>query len=360
MKLRKLFAALLLLASMTFVANAQDGTVFYSVTNYLKSLMNEPVSDIIAGVDELIESSDDKTLNSQIAGIVYDYFAKSPIMGHDAVAVHVADNWFLNKKLEWSDQSTYPQLYTYAEFNRSSLIGMPAPELEMENDKGAMISVRDVQSDYKLLYFFDDQCSSCAKETPALAQFLKSYKGKHLTAFIVYTQSDKKTWIDYVKENFGKIKNSDVDIITLWDPESNSDYQKKYGVIATPKMLLLDYQNVIIGRGLNCDALQQLLGVETAYWQQSNLLLDAFFNEAGEDGGQAAEEMAAAYFNKYAADTAVFCSAFNDLFTYLRNSDDIDLQNAAVAILSDYVIGHPEYWASDYVASIKKKLTLSI
>lgn len=356
MTFRKFIVTVLLFGAVASPISAQEGNVYQNVTEYLQTLVAEPVPVIIEKMDNLLEAGADIHIRSQIAGIAFDFFSHSPVMGQESVAVHIADNWFLNKRLEWPDQSTYPQLYTYAQFNRESLIGNSAPELTMEDDCGLEVSVRKLQSDYKLLYFFDDQCSSCRKETPALASYVSSYSGQHLTLVLIYTQSDRQSWLSYVNEYFGEIDNPDVDIVTLWDPDSESGYHMKYAVLSTPQMVLLDYQNVIIGRGLNCDALEQLLGVENEYWEQSSTLLDACFENAGEDAGSLAVEMADAYYARYCNDTSIFRSAFHDLFGYLRNSYDSGLQDAAISIADKYILGHPEYWAKDYVQRVSSSI----
>jgi hypothetical protein len=69
-------------------------------------------------------------------------------MGHEAVAVHIADNWFLNGRLKLENENLYPILYTYAEFNRSSLVGCDAPALLMEDAEGNPVDVRSVAAPY--------------------------------------------------------------------------------------------------------------------------------------------------------------------------------------------------------------------
>lgn len=358
---RKLFlSAALLLALVSSLGAQEDGNVFGGVTEYLESLMTQPVSSIVEKVDALIEAAPDDAKKATIAGIVFNFFSDSPVMGQEAVAVHIADAYFLNKKLKWPDESTYPQLYAFAEFNRSSLVGCSAPELILEDVNGIQTSLRGIAGEYKLLYFYDDQCATCRRETPRLASFASSYVGSPLTIVAIYTQDNKEAWTDYVNENFAGISNDKVSFVHLWDPEAASSYHLKYGVLSTPQMLLLDSQNTIIGRRLECEALAQLLGVENSYRERGEALLDAYFESLGDEVSvESIEEMADTYYERYYGEPSVFRDAFLTLFNYLRSSKDAVLQQGAVALAEKYVLGEPSFWAPEYVSALAAEIEMS-
>ena len=100
-----------------------SGQQFFSgVTEYLQSISVMPADSIIARCDKLIEAAETEDKQSAMAGLIFDFFSVSPIMGNESVAIYVADNYFLNHRLKWSDPNTLPALTTYAEFNRESRI----------------------------------------------------------------------------------------------------------------------------------------------------------------------------------------------------------------------------------------------
>ena len=102
---RVLIIGMLLLGCLAFQAKAQPFT-HPSVTAYLQTLIEKPVGAICADVDRLIDSvgRQKPELQSKVAGICFDFFTDSPVMGHDAVAVHIADDWFLNGKLKLENE----------------------------------------------------------------------------------------------------------------------------------------------------------------------------------------------------------------------------------------------------------------
>ena len=108
------FLAILLLSGSLSGAAAQDAQdtlrTHASVTAYLQSLIEQPVGAINRDVDRLIDSigTQQPELQSKVAGIAFDFFTDSPVMGHEAVAVHIEDNWFLNGRLKLRMKTCIP------------------------------------------------------------------------------------------------------------------------------------------------------------------------------------------------------------------------------------------------------------
>ena len=347
---RILVIGALLLGCLTFTAGAQPFT-HPSVTAYLQTLIEKPVGDICTDVDRLIDSvgRQQPELQSKVAGICFDFFTASPVMGHDAVAVHVADDWFLNGKLKLENDELYPLLYTYAEFNRSSLVGKSAPELTMDDPQGIPVNIRSVLSDYKILFFYDTECATCRKEAPLLADLLRSYEGENIGFFAIYTQSDREAWERYAGEVFADIDNPDVSLYHLWDPEAATNFHKLYGVLSTPQLFLLDGQNVILGRGLNSEALALMLGAENARAIQYQQLFDKIFSAFTPLTITDVEGIADAFADRARPDANVYREIFSHLFNYLRTSEDFPKQQGALYVAENYIVGEPAYWSDEFL-----------
>jgi len=180
--MRRMFAIGMLILAFVSAAAQEPATSHPSVTAYLQTLLEKPVDTINLCVDRLIDSvgRQQPELQSKVAGIAFDFFTDSPVMGHEAVAVHIADNWFLNNRLKLENESLYPILYTYAEFNRSSLVGCSAPPLVMEDITGRPTDIREADAAGKILFFYDTECATCRREAPLLADLVRSYQGEPL------------------------------------------------------------------------------------------------------------------------------------------------------------------------------------
>ena len=335
-----------------FSAAAQEpATTHPSVTAYLQTLLEKPVDTINACVDRLIDSvgRQQPELQSKVAGISFDFFTDSPVMGHEAVAVHIADSWFLNNRLKLENEELFPILYTYAEFNRSSLVGAPAPPLVMEDISGVPTDIRNLDAENKVLFFYDTDCATCRREAPLLADLVRNYRGESLILFAIYTQSDKNAWESYVAETFGDAASPDVTVVHLWDPEAATGFHKKFAVLSTPMLFLLDSQNIIRGRGLDCEALALMLDQGNTLALQYKHLFDNVFSAFNPLDIEIVEGLIDAFDDKTAHDPALHSELFLHLFNYLRTSDAFPKQQGALYLAEHYIAADPDVWSKEFV-----------
>ncbi len=343
----------------TLPAGAQGTNVYQRVTDYFeKALSKLPTDQICIQIDRLIATGHDTEQQAQLAGIAFDYYSQAPIMGQEAVAVYVADNYFLNKKLPWSTPETYPPLYTFAEFNRASLLGCDAPELVMDScdPLQGRVSLRNDGGHYKLLYFYDPQCATCREYSKAIAELARTYRGGRLSLFTVNTGSDRGLWEAYINEYFGDLNAWKVDTRHLWDPEDANDYHKAYGVLSTPALVLIDAQNKIIGRRLDPDAAKELLGHYNFADRETRKLVKEVCEALAPIDTATADQIGRTFYAKMAADSALYRETMYELFNDLRDHANHSYQDAAALIAERYIVGHGDYFSPEYVERVKYAL----
>ena len=356
----------LLIAGSAFSLKAQEPqaaeaqpqrNVYNRVTQYFeKALTKLSVPQICEKIDQLIATGHDTEQQAQLAGVAFDYYSNAPIMGQEAVAVYVADNYFLNKKLPWSDPDTYPLVYAFAEFNRASLIGCDAPELVMESIEGQNVSLRNDGGHYKLLYFYDPLCATCREYTKALAELARTYRGGRLSVFTVNTGSDRAQWESYIRENFGDINAWKVDFRHLWDPERATDYNRAYGVLSTPAVLLIDAQNKIIGRRLDPDAAKQLLGNANFSDRETRTLVKEICETLAPIDTATADQIGRTLYEKMGADSVMYRETLYELFNYLRDHATHAYQEGAAVVAERHILGHSDYFSPEYVERVRYAL----
>lgn len=344
--------------ALSISAFAQDTvSIHKSVSEYYASIAMLPADTICKRVDTLIAQLDSANVRAAVAGMAYDYFNSSPIMGTEAVSVYVAENYFLNGKLKWPDEATFPWLSTFVEFNKSSLLGRPAPELELQDIEGNSISLRRIESPFKVVYFYEPGCSTCARYTSQLKDFLKSYDGGEPVCLVaVNTADSREAWENYIEANFDSIANPKVRVVNLWDPEAGSLMHKKYGIFTTPMMYLLDCQNVIVGRKINARVLAQLLGMKNKDIKDYAELYGEIFRNLSPVLVEDVELVAKDLYRKVEGDTTLYREVFYNLFNYLRTSGVYALQQGAVKVAKEYIIGEPWYWSEEYMERISRAL----
>ena len=240
-----------ILLAMTLRAQSYD-ELGAKLEEYFAALAGESAAVQNAECDFLIESCQDSLVRQYVALKVYDHYLQSKIMGDEAVAVHVAEKWFLSGAIPMHADGDLLNAQVFVMFNRNSLIGMPAPSITLKDTSGKAVEI-PAAAGYRAIYFYDTSCSTCKLETPRLRQLMD--EGRYpLTVYAVNVGDVAEDWVKY-RENLPAA-------IHLWDPEHESDWQLQYGVLQTPKLFLIGPDGTILGRGLDTPALKMLLEKE--------------------------------------------------------------------------------------------------
>jgi len=229
---------------------------------YYDAMLYEPLSTKYQECDFLISSCKDSLVRQWVATRILEHYMEPPLMGEEAVGIYVYDKWIASGKITIADDWLAFSANLFADFNRNSMLGMKAPVLQMLPPVGpdkVRVPKKGVLS---VLYFYDTSCSKCQATSILLPHVLESVSIP-VAMFAIYTGQDGDEWAEF-RSSF-TCANDKVEIIHLWDPEIESDYQKQYGVLTTPKMFLVSEQGVIEGRRLEVDSLAELLNIYQLY-----------------------------------------------------------------------------------------------
>lgn len=343
------FAALLLAAFCLFAQ--QDDTSRYvalgaKLEEYFIALEGESAAVQVQEVNYIIESCQDDDVRQWVALYIYDHYLNSKIMGEEAVALNVAQDWFLSGKVPMKSDIDLLNARIFVEFNKSSQIGMDAPELVMKdfNDQPVKVPAKDA---YSLLYFYDTSCSSCRLESSRLKSFLEQ-NSFPLEFYAIYTGSDEASWARY------RMKDLAVEgAHHLWDPEVDSDFQMKYGVLETPQMVLVGPDGKILGRKLDTSALGVLIsreGHSEEYVYGDKLQMDFFnalFLAYGDELAPEHVEEVASYIAERTlgeGDLDQYKYVEGDLLYYLYTTRSEVLKAGAVPFIDKYILGADDIW----------------
>lgn len=223
---------------------------------YFSALERLPASAKIEECDFMLDNCPDSLIRQYTAVRIYDHYLGSKVMGDEAVAVHMVDDWFVPGKVSMYNEIDLLNAQVYAKFHRNSLVGNTAPVLAMKDIEGNT-DLLPRAGRVSILFFYDSSCAKCKLETMKLKPVLEGITAP-LDFYAVYSGVQKDQWDEY-RETRWNIDAPSVTFHHLWDPELDSDFQVQYGVLQTPQMLLVDEKGIIVGRGLDSDALAELL-----------------------------------------------------------------------------------------------------
>lgn len=351
------------------------------LSEYYDAMVTEPLHVQAVECDFLIDTAVDSLVRQFVAQDIYRHYIDSPLMGAENVAIHVFDKWFDSGLVKMHDQEEFRQAKVYADFNRQSLIGQHAPQLNLTAIDGSIVTLfsdgsvsvdgsltggRSLSADgsssengsssgkvnagapmFTVLYFYDIDCAKCKLETIYLNAFLgaNSYP---VDFYAIYAGDDQQTWHKYMAENLSGA-------VHLWDPEMDSDFQRKYGVTQTPRMFLVSPDGVIVGRGLNTQALSLML--EDIFAQKnltygskdSEMLFDGIFAMYDGKPGTAQVMGIADYIADKtlpSRDTVAFRQLAGDYLYYLAAHTGEGFKEGLTYHINKNIISQPAVWVS--------------
>lgn len=178
----------------------------------------------------------------------------SEVMGMDKMFVELAERYFLNGKADWIDSAAMATIKEKVRVIKPNLIGNLAPDLKLPDSEGMYYSLRQMNSKYTILYFWEPNCSHCQKTTPQLLKDVYiPFKDKGVDIFAVCTQNKKEEWMKAINEY--KI----YDWTNVWDPSVTSNFRSLYDVYSTPVMYILDAKKRIIAKRLDVESAVKFL-----------------------------------------------------------------------------------------------------
>ena len=341
---------LILTVACLLPLRAQEGreALDARLTEYFAALEQESLSVKMEEADYIIASCREQQTRDYVATRVYRHFLESSLMGDEAVAIHLTDTWFAPGKASFPSELDLMNARIFADFNRHSLLGLDAPPLRLQRPEGDWAEALPEGERLKVLLFHDTDCATCKIEHVLLRQFLRRPTCP-LEVVAVYTGSDAAAWAGY-RQSMAELEGPSVHISHYWDPELASDYQMLYGVLQTPRMFLLDGRNVILGRGLDTPALQQLLerllaSPQTYGSPEADELFARLFEEA--PLGTAPVREVADLLEKQTlrqGNMLMYKQLTGDLLYWLSTERGEGAKQAAVYVADSLVLSRPDIW----------------
>lgn len=314
---------------------------------YFTVLEPLPVRSKIEECDFIVESCTDSLIRQYAAVRIYDHFLGSKLMGDEAVAVHMVDDWFIPGKVSMYNDVDLLNAKVFAQFHRNSLIGMPAPVLTFLTPEGEHETVPQ-QGRVSVLFFYDTSCAKCKLETSRLRSVLEGITFP-VDFYAIYSGIYQDQWEDYRASRWN-ITPENVTLHHLWDPELDTGFQMEYGVLQTPQMLLVDTKGIIVGRGLDSEALVKLLPsvAPDDYEYGAENSFDLFDTLFGESSSAAEILDLAAYMKDQAlakGDSTLCRHMLGDLLFYLMDAPGEESKLALNAFIGVFIDSDPQMWS---------------
>ena len=224
------------------------------LTQFYGALLPADNDEKSAEFDALINSCTDSLMRQHVALAVFDHYRFSRVMGEEAVAVHIFDEWIATGKVQPRSEFEMFEAERFALENRSTLLGMPAPQLTLRTPCGGKRTIP--RSDRAaVLFFYSPGCAKCRLETHALPSVLAEVHFP-MDFYAIDVDSDRRAFRAFRKAL--RTTNKNVRMVHLWDPKNESTLLLDYGVFSTPKVFAV-WEGEILGRRLEMSNLLEII-----------------------------------------------------------------------------------------------------
>ena len=234
--------------------------LFQRVEYYIEKLTPQHPDSINLALERLLEMVKPAKETFQFYFVHYlNQFAKSKLVGYDAIYVHLAKKYIETGITDnFLEKDNRDKIIQNANKLDPILIGKRAPEIKVFKEDGSRIGLADIKAKYTVLFFFAPDCGHCQKQSPDLVAFLKKVQEKKLDVKVLATCTYQG--MDKVPECWKYVKEKGFDgFINTVDPMMTSRYKSLYNVETTPQLFILDENKVIRSKSIEAKQLEEVL-----------------------------------------------------------------------------------------------------
>ena len=140
----------------------------------------------------------------------------------------------------------------YVNSKKKLAIGMPAPEIMLNDKDGNLLSLSSLKGKIVIVDFWASWCKPCRTENPFVVSLYNKYKDKGLDIFSVSLDLNKDAWLKAIAQDKLSWKNH-VSDLKQWQ----SPVVSLYGFEGIPFTCLLDKKGNIAGKNLRGPELEE-------------------------------------------------------------------------------------------------------
>ncbi|CAG4990564.1 Thiol-disulfide oxidoreductase ResA [Dyadobacter sp. CECT 9275] len=220
---------------------------------YIKNLVVQTPDSIIKDADKLVKmASGSKEVKEIIVFYITNQYENPKTVGTEAVWVHMASKYYLSGEMGVSEE-VKKRISDKVNTLKYLLVNKPFPALALTDPAGKKVSVQDISAKYTVVFFYAPTCGHCKEAAPKLKAFYDKNKAGGIQVMTVSTEHNMPEWKEFVtKYNLSELTNG-------FDALKQIDFVRKFDVVTTPTIYILDKNKKIIARKIPVEQLEDFL-----------------------------------------------------------------------------------------------------
>lgn len=228
--------------------------VYHSVLRrYFNNVIIQHPDSVIREADRIVDKARaNKEMFKYTVWFITNNAESSPMMGMDAVFVHMVENYYMTDEVDWLDEDRKQRIINRAMELKPLLLGKVAPNIKVYDTEGKAIELHDVEAEYIIVYFWDSECGFCRRATPKIKKAYENLSDYNIIVFSVNTETDKDKWLNVIADY-------EHNWIHVNDVRNRSGFRDKYNIYAIPKIFILDSDKKILAKDIGAEHVEQFI-----------------------------------------------------------------------------------------------------
>lgn len=220
---------------------------------YFKNLVVQVPDSIIKDADLIVKkASANKDIKSWTVYYITNQYENPKTVGTEAVWVHMATKYYLSGEMGVSEEVKKRVAEKVATM-KDLLVNKTFPALTLTDPAGKKVGVQAIDANYTVLFFYAPTCGHCKEASPVLKAFYDKNKAKGIKVMAISTEHNVEEWKTFIKTYHME------ELINGFDALNQIDFNRKYDVVTTPMIYILDKNKKIIARKMPVEQLEDFL-----------------------------------------------------------------------------------------------------
>lgn len=239
--------------------------IHQKIDYYIAKLVNQQPDSLIKSIDLILKwlEPNGEAYRFYLADLLNRY-AQMKMVGHDALYVHLVDNYYSKGKATWVTQENLEKMKENSNDLRPVLIGKKIPDITTYRQDNTPVRLYDIKAPYTVVLFWAPDCGHCKKIMPDVVEFYKKNKDKvKLLSVCSKGGENTKTCWPAIKEKGME------DFINTADEYQR--YNMKIRIKSTPKIFILDENKEIIIKDIPAEELDKIFNEIVKFEEKKKL-----------------------------------------------------------------------------------------